>query len=585
MIKFKFPPYLLPSLAIFTLVAFLMFTLLRLFQLEQAMRAHVDENMLWVVTQAQVAGHRLSDDVHRFLHGARDADPALRLDILVSRMALLDDGPQRRYLKAMGLDGVLDDALVHLNDIEPVLHSLLIPPATDLVHASLDPLMIQLNRIANAVMVEEWETVGSRLDIYRRHMLQVIGLIIGILLSGLALVFLLIEALRQQHKAQNALALHRDKLEQQVKTRTRDLEAERQRVVAAIETAPDGFAAFDSNNRLVLINPQFSKLLPLSASSLTKGQHLDTLFKDLRKTARIEEPDEHTADFQQKGHMQCDLELAHQVWRQLTVRKTEDNGQVLRVADITRYKAAAHSLEHSLQLERGVSEFYRSFASMVSHQFRTPLSVIDSGLQRLLRRGHDMSPAEQKQRHQRMREAVAQMVRLIESSLTTARLDGGHVELSPDAHDMVELAEHCRRSFEKHDSRIHIKTDDIPQTVWCDRTLAEQVLSNLLSNAIKYSIADSVITIEVGKLENRVFCRIENQGIGINKRDLPRVFERFFRSHETSSMPGIGLGLNIARQLARIQKGDVTIESVEGEGTTATLWLPVEHVGGCHVIS
>ncbi len=231
MTRLKFPRYLLPGLAIFTLVAFLVVTLFRLFQLEQAMRAHVDENMLWVVTQAQVAGHRLSDNVLFFMQGDPGADPALRFDILVSRMALLNDGPQRRYLTEMGFGGALDEALVHLDDIEVALHGLLNPPtASPPVHIFLDPLMIRLNQIANAVMVEEWEIVGSRLDIYRHNMLQVIGLIVGILLSGLVLVFLMIEALHQQHKAQTALALHRDKLGQLVKTRTRDLEAERQRV-------------------------------------------------------------------------------------------------------------------------------------------------------------------------------------------------------------------------------------------------------------------------------------------------------------------------------------------------------------------
>lgn len=279
-----FPIYLVASLAILAFSAFLAFALIRLFQVENDMRDNVDENMLWVVTQAQVASHRLDQAVSRRALGHRDEDPELRLDILSSRLTLMDDGPQRRYLASQGLEAplnaALDDLQALLTTVDDIKGEARFRPDTLMPH--LDNLMTRLNRIANAVMMAEWESTGARLDTYRSSLLQVIGSVVGITLSGLALVLLLVHALRQRRLAQRALTAHRDQLE----------------------------------------------------------------------------------------------------------------GEVAR--HISRYKETADALARALNRERGVSEFYRSFAAMVSHQFRTPLAVIDSGLQRLLRRNRHFTAEQRK---------------------------------------------------------------------------------------------------------------------------------------------------------------------------------------------
>ncbi|MBF8221098.1 sensor histidine kinase [Halomonas sp. 328] len=576
--RLRRPAYVLPGLAILAFATFLSLALVRLFLVEQDMRDNVDENMLWVMTQAQVAGHHLDGEVNRRLLGDPEADPALRFDVLTSRLVLLDAGPQRRYLEEIGFADRLDRSLQHLEAIEPLLDTLepRVPASGEAIHGHLEPLMAQLNRIANAVMVQEWEATGARLDTHRRNMLQAIASILGILASGLVLVALLVQALRQRRAAQRALARHRDELELEVQRRTRDLETERQRVVAAIDTAPDGFAAFDEQGRLVLANPQLGELLPLPASRLAKDQPLPGLMGAIREAARREETECDSLDQGERGALQCDLEFEGRGWRQLMLRSTQGGGQVLRVADITRYKAAAQALERSLQRERGVSDFYRSFAGMVSHQFRTPLAVIDSGLQRLLRRGERMSADERARRYLGLREAVDQMTRLVESSLTAARLDGGQVEANPESCDLVPLAEQaCRLQQEANDHpHIQVSTTARPLLAWCDRALVEQVLANLLSNAIKYSPRGGTIRVTLGREEERLYCRVQDHGIGIAPDDLPRVFERFFRSRHAAGTPGVGLGLNISRHLARIQGGEVTAESEKGLGATFTLWLP-----------
>lgn len=459
-----FPAYLVSSLAILAFSAFLAFALVRLFQVEKDMRDNVDENMLWVVTQAQVASHRLDQAVSRRAMGHRGSDPELRLDILASRLTLMDDGPQRRYLASQGLESPLDAAL---DDLQALLATVddnegesRFRPATLMPH--LDGLMDRLNRIANAVMMAEWESTGARLDTYRSSLLQVIGSVIGITLSGLALMLLLIHALGQRRIAQQALTAHRDQLEGEIARHT------------------------------------------------------------------------------------------------------------------SRYKETADALASALNRERGVSEFYRSFAAMVSHQFRTPLAVIDSGLQRLLRRDRHFTAEQRSERYQRLREAVEQMTRLVESSLTAARLDGQQVEANPTRHSLVSIVDHlCRLQEEaKGVARLTTSHGSPEALAWCDRALTEQVLANLISNALKYSPADKPVCITTAREGDEAVCRVADGGPGIPGDEQARLFERFFRGSNAAGTDGIGLGLNIARHLARIQQGDLEVSATPGEGSVFTLRLP-----------
>lgn len=571
------PAYVLPGLAILAFATFLGFALFRLFLVEQDMRDNVDENMLWVTAQAQVASHRFDQAISRQALGQGHDDPDLRFDVLFSRLMLMDDGPQRRYLSQAGLEASLDSALAHLEAIDTLMTEL--RGDSDRVMAiqgELDPLMTGLNRLATGVMKEEWEVTGARLDTYRASLVQVIASVVGILICGLLLISLLIHALRQRRSAQRALMAARDHLEDKVADRTRELETERRRVVTAIDTAPDGFAAFDGAGQLLLTNPKLNELLPLPTEPARAPRTLDALLTLIRRQARSEEHDTGRSSPGPDGAMQCDLELAEHGWRQLTIRPTGEGGSILRVADITRYKAAAGALERALQRERGVSEFYRSFAAMVSHQFRTPLAVIDSGLQRLIRRHDAMEPARRLARYHQLREAVAQMTRLVESSLTAARLDGAQVEARPERCNLTDLVEQaCRLQNEAQgESRIRVSAPTSPLFAWCDRSLVEQILANLLSNALKYSPATEPVDVRLGATASRLYCRVEDRGIGIPADELPRLFERFFRSRSAREVSGIGLGLNIARHLARLQNGDVTVSSEEGEGTIFTLWLP-----------
>ena len=95
-----------------------------------------------------------------------------------------------------------------------------------------------------------------------------------------------------------------------------------------------------------------------------------------------------------------------------------------------------------------------------------------------------------------------------------------------------------------------------------------------MSNAIKYSPSGRPIRVQVGTADETAWCAVADQGVGVPEDEVPRLFERFFRASTASGVPGTGIGLNLSRSLARLQGGDVTVESRAGEGSIFTLTLP-----------
>ncbi|WP_433924328.1 sensor histidine kinase [Vreelandella sp. 21] len=569
--------YWLPLVAIGLFIILLFFSLLRLSGVEKDMRSNVDENMLWVITQSQLASHRLQEAVHRHAMGHTDAQPEQRLDVLYSRLILMDQGPQRRYIQALGFEPLLDDTLEHLAHIDSLLPLFLLDELTsDDMYRNIQPLLTTLNRMANAVMMEEWEATGERLDDYRDSLMQVIYSAVGILVTGLLLGLLLLWALSKRRQAQEALTQHLDHLEDVVSARTQDLEDQRRRLADSINTAPDGFAAFDATGQLQLINARLAQLLPETECIFSPGTPLHDVVTKLCQTCVSTSA---VLPLHQAS-AQCDIELAGGEWRQLTLRRTQSGGHVMRLADITSYKTTAIALENALERERGISDFYRSFAAMVSHQFRTSLAVIDSGLQRLMRRHSGYSTEERAARYQRLRDTVAHMTELVDASLLTAQLDAGQVSSHQQPHDLIKLV---RKACHLHQealstTRLLINVEIPPGLktlqVSCDKALTEHIIDNLLTNACKYSRQGSPINVELSRDANGAYCRVSNQGDAIPDAEQSHIFERFYRGANSTGQQGLGLGLNIARTLAHIQQGELTLLRSTSETTTFQLTLP-----------
>lgn len=271
-------------------------------------------------------------------------------------------------------------------------------------------------------------------------------------------------------------------------------------------------------------------------------------------------------------------DVTHQKRAEALLRGQKDDLQ-RRVEQATaELKIKAAELEAALSKEKELNEMQRQFVSMASHEFRTPLAVIDSSVQRLMRHKDNLSADMLESRVQRIRSAVQIMSALMESTLSAASMDAGRVQLSVRDCDLRKLVKAaCRRQVDLGTGHsVSIDVDGMPESIRGDETALGQVFTNLLSNAIKYSPDAKEISVR-GWTEGSMVCvSVTDRGLGIDEDDLPQMFTRFFRAKTSTGIPGTGIGLSIVKMLVEMHEGNIGVESKKGEGSRFTVRLPID---------
>lgn len=231
-------------------------------------------------------------------------------------------------------------------------------------------------------------------------------------------------------------------------------------------------------------------------------------------------------------------------------------------------------LLQSLDVTRRNAEQQHEFVSMVSHEFRTPLAVIDAAAQSLDLSKLGAEPAV-KLRTGRIRRSVQRLSMLIENILVADRLHLEQRALRLEPVDMEALARGLCDSFNLHGSeRLQLTVGHPLAEVRCDRSLIEIALQNLMHNALKYSPSESSVRVALHQVGGAVQIDVVDQGGGVPEADAARIFEKYFRSDAVATVAGSGLGLHLAREIARRHGGDVTLVDTGTEGSTFRLVLP-----------
>jgi signal transduction histidine kinase len=240
----------------------------------------------------------------------------------------------------------------------------------------------------------------------------------------------------------------------------------------------------------------------------------------------------------------------------------------------------AAMLEEQLAQEQRLALLQRNFVSMASHEFRTPLTIIDGHAQRLIKTRETLPPAETGERAGKIRAAVLRLTHLIDNLLNSARLfDGGAaLYFHPAEMDMAALLrEVCqlhREVVPGTEISEHLSGATMPMVG--DAKLLYQLFSNLLSNAIKYSPGGGKIEVEADKRAEEIVVAVADRGIGIPAVDLERLFERYHRGSNVSGIVGTGVGLYLVKMVADLHGGRVEVTSAEGAGSRFTVRLPVK---------
>jgi len=217
------------------------------------------------------------------------------------------------------------------------------------------------------------------------------------------------------------------------------------------------------------------------------------------------------------------------------------------------------------------------FFSNVSHEFRTPLTLMLGPLEEALA-AQDLDPAQRARLDIANRNAM-RLLRLVNSLLDFSRLEAGRIEASFVPADLAaitaDLASNFRSACERAGLALEVDCETLGEPVWVDVTMWEKIVLNLLSNAFKFTF-EGAIRISLRSAGDMAELSVADTGVGIPAPDLERVFERFHRVEGQAgrSVEGTGIGLSLVRELAQLHGGTVAVASRVGAGTTFTLRLP-----------
>ena len=246
-------------------------------------------------------------------------------------------------------------------------------------------------------------------------------------------------------------------------------------------------------------------------------------------------------------------------------------------------------LEEQLAQEQRVALLQRNFVSMASHEFRTPLTIIDGHARRLMKMKDTVAPAEIEERAGKVRAAVLRVTHLIDNLLNSARVFDGGAELyfQPVEMDIAALLNEVTQLHREMvpGAKISVHFAGTPILMIGDPKLLFLAFSNLLSNAIKYSPDGGTIEVDAAIVGDEVVIAVADRGIGIPAGDLDRVFERYHRGSNVSGIVGTGVGLHLVKMVVDLHGGTVVVNSQEGEGSCFTIHLPVKGASSVKVWS
>jgi len=324
----------------------------------------------------------------------------------------------------------------------------------------------------------------------------------------------------------------------------------------------DALLVVDSNRQVILTNQTFRKLFDAPEISvatpvleIVRDPTLDRLLNDA---------------FRGKGPVRSEFAIEQSQIELHAVATKNDAGEI----------TGALVLFHDITELKKMDQVRRDFVANVSHELRTPLSILRGYIETLL--DSPNTPREELTRILRVMERHSDRLELlVEDLLTLAQLESANPNLQIGTVDLSKFLPEMVRDWEKKlagkglNIIVDVSTDLWPIPV--DRTRLQEALYNLLDNAVKYSREHGEIRLSARQRNGEIEVAVRDDGIGIAKEDLPRIFERFYRADKARSpdkVRGTGLGLAIVKHIAQLHGGRVEAESEVGKGTTIRVVLP-----------
>ena len=249
--------------------------------------------------------------------------------------------------------------------------------------------------------------------------------------------------------------------------------------------------------------------------------------------------------------------------------------------DVTEREKLLNELENSLAKERELNELREKFVSTASHQFRTPLTVIQSGVEIMDMYLDDLPEAKQakfQNQFRKIQEEVSRLENLMNDVLVLGRANAVRTPFHPEKRSLVDF---CRGIIENKyngsylpERQILLSITGSQVEVSFDEKLLSHALENIISNAYKYSNAGNIY-VDLLYETSKVTIKITDRGLGIPEEDIKNLFQPFYRATNTSEIDGTGLGLSIVKEFVEIHGGEIFLTSKLNKGTTVSVILPI----------
>ena len=358
---------------------------------------------------------------------------------------------------------------------------------------------------------------------------------------------------------------------------------------AAMASSPDAIMIFDEDNKIFFASDHYMRAYPVNGDKLYKGMDVLDAFDQLALEQGVHKdmPEyEHMRIFWETLEGQVEFKLNNDnIWRITAKQLPGDVGAIVTTTDITTYRnqqmeltQKSEALKDALQKEKEASNLQKQFINMVSHEFRTPLSIIDGNAQILRRRGMEIGAEGLEKRTRIIRSAVSRLVHMMEDILSSNTLKTGRFELNRENIPLAKIVRDLCDEFSDLSS-LHIidyELKNVPEMAILDKKVLTLTQSNLLSNAVRYSDDDTTIKVRAWT-EGKEFClSVSDEGYGIPDHEKESIFEPYYRGESSSNIAGTGIGLNLVKRLIEMHNGSIDLESQVGVGTTFTIRIPFD---------
>lgn len=376
---------------------------------------------------------------------------------------------------------------------------------------------------------------------------------------------------------------HTDELEQRVEERTKQIQRATDRVTAILNNSSDSIILTNADGIVQQYNPGLSQQFgyseselvnhPLSAIIMPEFQEQveQALERARRNGTNTAEHVEVVARRKDHSTFPADAYIA-------SFHEGDQTSIVCSLRDMTMQKQIEVELRDALDKEKELNALKSNFISMVTHEFRTPLTVILSAAH-ILSRYFDRLDEERRLGYlTRIQQQVERLAKMIEDMLSVNRSQSKGFEFNPQPHNPFDLCQtiidETSAAYE-HDIKIDFVTAGQCDRAGIDEHLFRHILQNLVSNAIKYSKPATTVTVELTCKPDQLTLKVADTGIGIPEKYQKNIFDTFLRADNVGEVEGTGLGLTIVKRAVESHGGTISFTSAENIGTTFTVTLPV----------